>query len=87
MAGNREEALNILHYYLELSEKEFVWPTNIAFIYAGLGEIDKAFEWLEKTYERREAWLGLLQVEPMYDNLRTDPRFQDLVDRMNFPDN
>jgi len=85
MAGNREEALNILHYYLELSEKEFVWPTNIAFIYAGLGEIDKAFEWLEKTYERREAWLDLLQVEPMYDNLRTDPRFQDLVERMNFP--
>jgi len=85
MAGYREEAQEILQYYLELSEKEFVWPTNIAFIYAGLGEIDRAIEWLEKTYERREAWLGLLQVEPMYDNLRTDPRFMNLVERMNFP--
>jgi len=86
VAGKKEKALEILNYYLELSKKEFVRPTNIAFIYIGLGEKDKAFEWLEKTYEQREAWLDLLQVEPMYDSLRSDPRFQDLVERMNFPD-
>jgi TolB-like protein/Tfp pilus assembly protein PilF len=86
MAGIREKALEILDYYLELSEEEFTWPTNIAVIYAGLGEKDKAFEWLEKAYEQHEEWLEFIKVESMFDGLRSDPRFQDLVDRMNFPD-
>ena len=86
VAGKREKALEILNYYLELSKKEFVWTAGIAFIYIGLGEKDKAFEWLEKTYEQREAWLDQLKVDPMFDSLRSDPRFQDLLDRMNFPD-
>jgi len=86
VAGKREKSLEILNYYLERSKKEFVMTANIAFIYIGLGEKDKAFEWLEKTYMQREAWLTELKVEPMYDNLRSDPRFQDLVERVNFPD-
>jgi len=86
LAGKRDKALEILNYYLDLSKKEFVWPANIAFIYIGLGEKNKAIEWLEKTYEQREAWLDQLKVDPMYDNLRSDLRFQDLVERMNFPD-
>jgi TolB-like protein len=86
IAGKREKALDILNYYLDLSKKEFVWPTNIVFIYIGLGEKDKAFEWLEKTYKEHEAYLDLLQVEPMYDPLRSDPRFKDLLKKMNFPD-
>jgi len=86
VAGKREKALEILNYYLERAKKEFVFTANIAFIYIGLGEKDKAFEWLEKTYEQREAWLTELKVEPVYDNLRSDPRFQDLVERVNFPD-
>ena len=85
-AGEREKALEILDYFLELSKKEFVWTTGIAVIYIGLGEKDKAFEWLEKTYERHELGLDILQVAPQYDPLRPDPRFQDLVARMNFPD-
>ena len=86
VAGKKKEAQEILDYYLELSKKEFVGPAFIAFIYIGLGEKDKAFEWLEKTYEQREAYLDLLKVSPMFDSLRSDPRFQDLVERMNFPD-
>ena len=78
--------MEILNYYLELSKKEFVWTAGIAIIYIGLGEKDKAFEWLEKTYEQREGWMTELKIEPMFDNLRSDPRFQDLLDRMNFPD-
>jgi tetratricopeptide (TPR) repeat protein len=86
VAGKKEKALEILNYYLELSKKEFVAPFIIVNIYIGLGEKDKAFEWLEKIYEQREARLDLLQVDPIYDSLRSDPRFQDLVERMNFPD-
>ena len=85
-AGKKEEALEILNKYLELSNKKFVSPAGIAFIYIGLGKKDKAFEWLEKAYEQRGKWLSLIKVEPMYDSLRSDPRFQDLVERMNFPD-
>ena len=87
VAGKREKAQEILNYYLELSKKEFVWPASIGAIYIGLGEKDKAFEWLEKSYELREAWMIHLKVDPIFDSLRSDPRFQDLVDRMNFPDN
>ena len=87
VAGKREKAMEILNNYLELSKKEFVWTAGIAIIYIGLGENDKALEWLEKTFEQREGWLTELKVEPMFDSLRSDPRFQDLLERMNFPDN
>jgi serine/threonine protein kinase/tetratricopeptide (TPR) repeat protein len=86
VAGKRDEALEVLNQHLERSKREFVWPATIAFIYIGLGEKEKALDWLEKTYEEREAWLDLLKVEPIYDSLRSDPRFQDLIRRMNYPD-
>jgi len=85
IAGERQKAEELLDIYLELALKEFVWPSSIAIIYAGMKETDKAMEWLEKTYEQQEGWLPLLQTEPMFDNLRSDPRFQDLIKRMNFP--
>ena len=85
-AGEMEKAQKILDYYLELSKTEFVWPSNFTFIYAGMGQTEKAIEWLEQTFEQREAWLDLLKVEPMYDNLRSDLRFQAVLDQMNFPD-
>ena len=86
VAGEKLKAQEILNYHLEKSEKEFVWPASIAFVYIGLGEYSEAFEWLEKAYKQREAYMDLLMVEPLYDSLRSDPRFNDLVDRMNFPD-
>ena len=86
-AGRVEEAQAELDYFIELSRKEFVWPIIFTFIYAGMGDIDKAIEWLERTYEQREGWINQIQVEPMFDNLRSDPRFQNIIDRLNFPDN
>ena len=47
---------------------------------------EQAFEWLEKAYEERDDWFIGLKVSPMFDGLRSDPRFQDLLERMNFPD-
>ena len=77
IAGNRDKALEILNQYLELSKKEFVSPSHIAIIYIGLGEKDNALEWLEKTYEQNETGLQFIKVDPMFDNLQSDPRFQD----------
>jgi hypothetical protein len=57
----------------------------MAVIYVGLGEKDKAFEWLEKAYEERSiaAFFGFIKADPVYDPLRSDPRFADLLRRMN----
>ncbi len=58
---------------------------GLAIIYALLGEKDQAFEWLEKGYQKRSHEMAFMQAEPLYDPLRSDPRFKDLLRRMNFP--
>jgi hypothetical protein len=60
-------------------------PYLIALIYMGLREKDKAFEWLEKAYEDRDTHMANVKVDPWLDPLRSDPRFQNLLRRMNFP--
>ena len=61
-------------------------PTSLALAYSDVGDKQQAFAWLEKAYEERDPWLGLtLKSEPGFDRLHSDPRFQDLVRRMNFP--
>jgi hypothetical protein len=51
-------------------------------VYAGLGEIDRAFEYLEKAFEERSSYMAYLKVTPFVDALRGDPRFGDLLRRM-----
>jgi len=68
-----------------LKRGEYIGPAIIAKIYAQLGDKDRAFEWLEKAYADRDSDLSYLRVESPYDPLRSDPRFQDLLRRMNFP--
>ncbi len=58
----------------------------LARVYAALGDADAAFEWLEKAYERRSMNLTLIRVNPLLDPLRSDPRFQDLLRRIGFPE-
>jgi hypothetical protein len=54
-------------------------------LFAGLGDRDKAMEWLEKAFAERADGLTWLNVEPMLDELRQDPKFQDLVRRIGLP--
>lgn len=54
--------------------------------YVGLGDKDKAFEWLETAYRTRNYWLTGLGVDPFYDPLADDPRYHDLLRRMNLPE-
>jgi hypothetical protein len=51
-------------------------------VYTGLGEKDEAFNWLEKAYEERESYFNLFKVEPVFDSLRSDPRFLGLLKRI-----
>src|SRR5262249_17369285 len=64
---------------------EKVGTYEVAFIYAALGEKDQAIEWLEKAYEVRDQGLAFLKVDPPLDPLRSDPRFERILRRMNFP--
>jgi hypothetical protein len=65
-------------------EKGFGYPTDfhIAGLYARAGEKDKAFEYLERSFQRREWAMPQLQVYPQLDSLRDDPRYDDLVRRL-----
>lgn len=85
LAGKRAEALKILAELTELSRKQAVSPYDLAIIYTGLGEKDKAMERLNRAYEERAGWIISLRVEPMFEPLRSDPRFIDLQRRMNYP--
>jgi len=74
-----------LDYFRERAKREYVGPDMFAVSYAHLGEKDEAFEWLEKAFEEGGAMSSLvgLKVDPAWDPLRDDPRFQDLLRRMN----
>lgn len=82
VAGRRSEATNVLGQIYELSARHYVAPYAIATIYAGLGDREQAFLWLEKSYEERSPLLTFLRVEPVLDSLRSDPRFKTLVRRV-----
>lgn len=59
-------------------------PNNIAMIHNGLDERGEALAWLERGYDQREPMMTFLKVEPKWNNLRDDPRFQDLMRRVGF---
>jgi serine/threonine-protein kinase len=73
----------MLDYWTERAQQEYVPRTSFAEIYAYLGDKDQAMRWLEEGYEEREFLMTTLNVAPEWDPLRDDPRFQDLMRRMN----
>ncbi len=83
--GNSSEAHKILNQLKEKSARSYLSSYCIAEIYLGLGDEDQVFEWLEKAYEERARQLVMLKVEPEVDRLRSDSRFKNLLQRMNFP--
>jgi tetratricopeptide (TPR) repeat protein len=84
--GRKFEAQKILHEWLRQSETSYVSPYMIATVHASLGQKDKAFEYIERAYKERSPDLTyFLRADLRVDSLRSDPRFQDLMRRMNFP--
>lgn len=82
-AGRPDEARQIL---AELERLDgFVDPFHAALVHAGLGETDEAFGWFEAAFEARSVWLLHLMIDPRLRPLRDDPRYEDLVQRMDFP--
>jgi eukaryotic-like serine/threonine-protein kinase len=82
--GRGEEAHIAIQKLNEESNQNVV-SYAVAIVYAGLGEKERAFEWLERAYKAHDIDMTFLKVDPALDPLRSDPRFQDLLRRMNFP--
>jgi len=83
--GQRDKAMETITELNQLAAHRFVSPYCQALIYLGLGENSQAIDWLEKAYDERSPWLDWLKVESAFDPLRSDPRFQALYQKMNFP--
>ena len=85
VTGKTAEAQKMLDLLLEKSQAGNVRPYEIAKVYAGLGDRDQAFAWLDKALQDRSPWLLKLKSEPNFEPLRTDPRFQTLVQQIKPP--
>lgn len=83
-AGEVAKARTILGQITAMSSQRYVSPVDFAVIYAGLGDADGTFRWLEKAYETRATRIGEL-VSLYFDSFRSDPRYQDLRRRVGLP--
>ena len=83
-SGKRAEAEGALKDLLKPSPTTYLSPYGIALVYNGLNESGKAMDWLEKGYDQRDPKMTSLKVEPKWNNLRSDPRFVELMRKMNF---
>jgi len=84
-AGRTKEATELLDELTESSKQKYVAPYFFAGIHIGLGEHDRAFDYLEKAYEEHSHWLIYLHLDPSMDDLRNYSRFQDLMQRVALP--
>jgi TolB-like protein/Flp pilus assembly protein TadD len=82
VGGNRPAARRILQELEQLGRTEFVDPMPMAIAYTGLGDLDRAFLWLERGYRERALLVDQLQADPRLDSLRREPRFVDLMRRI-----
>ena len=81
-AGRRSEAEALLQELQELGKERYLSPAFIAAIHAGLGQKDEAFRRLEEAFRLRSRYLVWLKVAPEYQQLRSDPRYQQLIARI-----
>jgi serine/threonine protein kinase/Tfp pilus assembly protein PilF len=85
VAGRRDDALKIAREVEHLSSRTYVDYYQLATIYAGLGEREEAFRLLEKGYQERSVGMLYLRVDPFWENVRSDPRYVDLLHRIGLP--
>jgi tetratricopeptide (TPR) repeat protein len=85
VAGRRDEALSALAELEELSTWQYVSPSYIAAVHAGLEDADATFAWLERCFKERSGALVYMDVDPQMDTVRDDPRFDDIMRRVGLP--
>ena len=85
MAGRKADAEHVLQTLSQQANKGYVSAFDVATIYAGLGEKDKAFAWLDKAATEHSSFLAYSKWEPRLDPLRSDPRFKQVLTRIGLP--
>jgi tetratricopeptide (TPR) repeat protein len=81
-AGRKTEALRIADQLQAISNKRYVSPYGLAQIYAALNDKEQTFKWLQRAYDDGAVWMSYLAVDPVFDGIRSDQRFQDLLRRV-----
>jgi TolB-like protein/DNA-binding winged helix-turn-helix (wHTH) protein/Tfp pilus assembly protein PilF len=84
-SGRNQEARKILEELEERSKQRYISPYLVALVQIGLGKHDQAIASLEQGYTNRDQWMMYLKVDPRLDDLRSEPRFQDLLRRVGLP--
>jgi tetratricopeptide (TPR) repeat protein len=82
VAGRTAEAKQVLTDLQQLQDQRYVSPYTVAAIYAGLGDQEQAFKWLERAVEERDIWLMNLKVDPVFAKLRSNRQFTDILARI-----
>jgi len=82
VAGKTAESRNILKELMTRNKSEYISSFDLALIYIGLEESDRALELLHRAYEERNGWMCFLKIEPRLDPLRSDPRFTTLLEQV-----
>jgi len=85
LSGRRAEAQRMLDELLERSKGSYVTKYSLARLYAALGDKNRALDELEQSFAERSFFFNFFRSDPEMDSLRSEPRFQELVRRMNFP--
>ena len=82
ISGDRPKAEEMLRELEEMAKRQYVNSTAFADIYLGLGEKEKALDWLDRSYQDQESACWYLKVDPIYDSVRNEPRFQAVVEKI-----
>ena len=83
--GRKDDALALVARITAQEKEQYVNPYEIAAVYAGMRDLDKTFEWLNRAYDEHVTRLAYLNVEPMFSDLHADSRFADLARRVGLP--
>jgi eukaryotic-like serine/threonine-protein kinase len=81
-SGRRNDAIKIINELNERAKNEYISPYDLAIIYVGLRDMERAMEYLARAHDDRAGWIINLNVDPLFDPIRSDPRFKELVHRM-----
>jgi len=84
-AGQTKEAGEILAKLLDMSKRTYVPAYDIAVVYEGLGDDAKTFAWLDKACEERSGFLVYIKCDRRFDRIRSDPRFESLIQKVGLP--
>ena len=83
--GDRSGAVKIIEDMIRQSRQRYIPPSQIAAVYAGLGDKEQVMAWLEKAYTMRDSWLPGIGVDAPFNPLHSDPRFREFVARIGVP--